>query len=73
MGLDGAVVLVTGASGALGGAIARECAAAGATVAAHYRSNAERAQAVVASLAPGDHLAVAADLAEPEAVRAMVA
>jgi 3-oxoacyl-[acyl-carrier protein] reductase len=43
-GLQGRVVLVTGASGAIGSAIARHFAAEGATVALTYRANRERAE-----------------------------
>jgi NAD(P)-dependent dehydrogenase (short-subunit alcohol dehydrogenase family) len=68
-----AVVLVTGASGAIGGAIAREFGVAGATVVAQYRRNSAAAEAVVAALPPGRHLAVGADLADPEQVQALVA
>lgn len=44
-------------------------------MAVHYRSSAEAARALVDELttvAPGPHVAVPADLADPEAVRAMV-
>lgn len=44
---DQRVVLVTGASGHLGSAVALRCAAAGWSVAVHYRSNEGRAQSVV--------------------------
>jgi 3-oxoacyl-[acyl-carrier protein] reductase len=70
--LDGAVALVTGASGAIGSAVARELGAAGATVAAQYRDNRARADATVAELPPGHHFTVAADLTDPEQARALV-
>jgi 3-oxoacyl-[acyl-carrier protein] reductase len=65
-------VLVTGASRGIGAAVARAFAAAGERVALHYRAGREKALQVAASL-PGDgHVVVGADLADPEAVRAMV-
>jgi NAD(P)-dependent dehydrogenase (short-subunit alcohol dehydrogenase family) len=70
--LDGAVALVTGASGAIGSVVARELAAAGATIAAQYLANQARADATVAALPPGRHVAVAADLTDAEQVRALV-
>jgi NAD(P)-dependent dehydrogenase (short-subunit alcohol dehydrogenase family) len=73
VGLEEAVVLVTGASGALGGAIAREFGAAGATVVAQYRRNSAAADAVVAALPPGRHLAAGADLTDPDQVSSLVA
>lgn len=58
----GDFVAVTGASGGLGAAIAAAFAAAGASVAVHYRSGLERAERVLAGLpGPGRHLLVRAD------------
>jgi 3-oxoacyl-[acyl-carrier protein] reductase len=65
-------VLVTGASRGIGAAVAREFAAAGDRVAVHYGASRERAEEVAASLAGHGHVVVGADLADPEAVRAMV-
>jgi 3-oxoacyl-[acyl-carrier protein] reductase len=65
-------VLVTGASRGIGAAIAREFAAAGDRVAVHYGASRERAEEVAASLAGEGHVVAGADLADPEALRAMV-
>ncbi len=46
MELKGAVAIVTGGSGGLGGRISRALAAAGSVVAPTYNSNRERAEAV---------------------------
>jgi 3-oxoacyl-[acyl-carrier protein] reductase len=65
-------VLVTGGSRGIGTAIARAFAARGDRVAVHYREAAGAAGAVRDSLPGSGHLAVQADLADAEAVRAMV-
>src|SRR6185437_2851181 len=65
-------VLVTGGSRGIGAAAARAFAGRGDRVAVHYRDAAGLAAAVRDSL-PGDgHAVVRADLADAEAVRAMV-
>lgn len=65
-------ILVTGGSRGIGAAVARAFAGRGDRVAVHYREAAGAAEAVRDAL-PGDgHLTVAADLADPDAVRAMV-
>jgi 3-oxoacyl-[acyl-carrier protein] reductase len=50
LGLEGAAVLVTGASGGIGSAVARALAAEGARVAVHYRSSADAAERLAAEI-----------------------
>ena len=63
--LSGMHILVTGASGGIGRAIARELALAGAAVGVHYNKNAESARSLVHELGHSAH-AFRADLAVPE-------
>jgi 3-oxoacyl-[acyl-carrier protein] reductase len=65
-------VLVTGGSRGIGAAIARAFAERGDRVAVHYRDAACAAAAVRDSLPGPGHLTVQADLADADAVRAMV-
>ncbi|MEO0560687.1 MAG: SDR family NAD(P)-dependent oxidoreductase [Chloroflexota bacterium] len=69
----GETILVTGAGGGIGAGIAKRFAAAGATVAVHYRSNADGATAVVDAIASAGATAQAfsADLTDAEAVTAL--
>lgn len=70
--LDGKVVVVTGASGGIGEAIARELAGAGARVMLGARRT-ERLEAIVAALHAAGHTALArpADVTRREDVRAL--
>jgi len=70
--MSGRAVLITGASRGIGRAIATEFAAAGDRVAVHHRDSAELAGDLVAGLPGSGHAVVRADLADPDAVRAMV-
>jgi 3-oxoacyl-[acyl-carrier protein] reductase len=70
--MSGRAVLITGASRGIGRAIATEFARAGDRVAVHHRDSAEFADDLAASLPGSGHVVVRADLADPDAVRAMV-
>jgi 3-oxoacyl-[acyl-carrier protein] reductase len=65
-------ILVTGASRGIGRAIAEEFAQAGDRVAVHHRASPRLAADLVESMPGSGHVAVQADLADPEAVRQMV-
>jgi 3-oxoacyl-[acyl-carrier protein] reductase len=72
MAADERVVLVTGASRGIGRAIAQRFAEQDAKVVVHYASNDSAAKATLAELAGQGHRAVAADLADPDAVESLV-
>lgn len=69
------VALVTGGSGAIGGAIAKRFAAGGDRVAVHYHGNREKAEAVVAAIRQGggEADAVRADVTLASEVESMMA
>lgn len=69
---SGTTVLVTGASGGIGGEIARRFAAEGARVWVHYSGNREKAERTLAGLAGEGHQIIQADLLDAEAVASMV-
>jgi 3-oxoacyl-[acyl-carrier protein] reductase len=70
---DNRIVLVTGASRGIGRAVATRFAERGATVVVHYALNEVAAQETISGLPGTGHLAIAADLADADAVAALVA
>ncbi len=69
--LSGETVLVTGASGNIGGAIATRLAEAGATIVAHYNNNEAAASGLIERLGQGE--TAQADLSDEMAVDALFA
>jgi 3-oxoacyl-[acyl-carrier protein] reductase len=69
--LAGKVVAITGASGAIGSAIAERFAAEGAKLVLHYRSNRSNADALRRKLIATDSIVVRADLKKQIEVRRM--
>ena len=65
-------VLVTGASGGIGAAIARAFAEAGDRVAVHYSSRREAAESVLAGLPGEGHVVLGADLSDPAQAKRLV-
>lgn len=73
LGLAGKVVVVTGASGGIGAAVARQLAAEGARLVLHARSQPQRARALAAELRGSDSLVVAGDLSREAAAERLIA
>lgn len=71
--LAGKVVIVTGASGAIGSAIAGQFAAEGAQLVLHYRSNRANVEALQQNLKTVDSIIARADLAKETEVRRLFA
>ena len=71
--LRGQTVLVTGASGGIGAAIARAFAAEGARLVLQAHHHRDRAEAVAQEIAPAEALVVRADLRREAAVRRLFA
>ena len=72
MDFDGTVVLVTGGSRGIGRAVAEEFASRGATLAVQFRADRGAADDTLAALAGDGHLALPADVADPEQARSLI-
>jgi NAD(P)-dependent dehydrogenase (short-subunit alcohol dehydrogenase family) len=72
MGFDGTVVLVTGGSRGIGRAVAEAFATRGATLAVQFRADRRAAGDTLAALGGDGHLALQADVADPEQARSLV-
>ncbi|MBX2812845.1 MAG: SDR family oxidoreductase [Myxococcales bacterium] len=70
--LVGQLALVTGASGGIGQAVARQLAKLGARVAIHYRSNEQDARKTVAALSGDGHFLVKGDLSDPREAQEVI-
>src|SRR5438552_85795 len=71
--LTGKVVMVTGASGGIGSAIARQFAAEGAKLVLHYRNGRSRAMALQRQLPGVESITVEADLTREAQVKRLFA
>jgi NAD(P)-dependent dehydrogenase (short-subunit alcohol dehydrogenase family) len=69
---NGRVVLVTGGSRGIGRAVVELFAAGGARLVVQFRADQQAADDTVAALLGGGHLAVQADIADPEQVRSLI-
>lgn len=70
--LKNAVVLVTGASGGIGAAIAEFMAEAGSVIVIHYNKNKSAAVSVKDKLKGLDHMMVKADITNPNEIQQMI-
>jgi 3-oxoacyl-[acyl-carrier protein] reductase len=72
MELQGMVALVTGGSRGIGRAVAERFAARGATVVVQFRADRRAAEDTLAALDGDGHLALQADVADPEQARSLI-
>ncbi len=74
LGIEGKIVIVTGASRGIGAAIAKSLGHYGATVIINYRNNRDKAEAVLSQVKEngGDGIIFQADVRDADAVNAMV-
>jgi 3-oxoacyl-[acyl-carrier protein] reductase len=72
MDLQDMVVLVTGGSRGIGRAVAEQFAAGGATVAVQFRADRRAGGDTLAALGGGGHLALQADVADPEQAQSLI-
>ena len=69
---SGKTILVTGASGGIGQAIAQAFAKANGTVIIHYNSNQSGANDTLVSLSGDEHTTIQADLSDAKAIESLV-